>query len=194
VTTTTPQRTDRRRRGTRAAILARAVELARAEGLEGLTIGRLAAEMEMSKSGLFRHFGSKEELQLATIDVAAREYVERIVQPALDLPEGRQRLETLCERYLSYLERQAGAGGCFWAGCAAEFDDRPGPVRDRIQEMVAAWVSLLRREAELAGVDDPDQLAFELHSLVMGANLRSQLLADRDAFARARTAVERLLR
>ena len=193
MSTTAPQRSDRRRRGTRAAIVAQAVDLARSEGLEGLTIGRLAGEMKMSKSGLFRHFGSKEELQLATLDAAAREYIEQIVEPALALPEGRGRLEALCERYLSYLERRATAGGCFWAGCAAEFDDRPGPVRDRIQQMVGAWVSLLRHEAELAGADDPDQIAFELHSLVMGANLRSQLLGDAEAFARARTAVKRLL-
>ncbi len=190
-TATTP--TDRRRRGTRAAILARATELARSQGLEGLTIGRLAGEMKMSKSGLFRHFGSKEELQLATIDAAAREYVEQIVEPALAMPEGRGRLEALCDRYLAYLESQVGAGGCFWAACAAEFDDRPGPVRDRVRQMVGAWVSLLGREAELAGAEDPDQLAFELHSLVMGANLRAQLLGDATAFARARTALKRLL-
>ena len=188
-----PERIDRRRRGTRAAILARATELARSEGLVGLTIGRLAAETKMSKSGLFRHFGSKQELQLATIDAAAREYAEEIVEPALAEPEGRRRLEALCEHYLAHLERQVGAGGCFWAGCAAEFDDRPGPVRDRVQQMVAAWVSLLRHEAEVAGAEDPDQLAFELHSLVMGANLRAQLLGDATAFARARTAMKRQL-
>ena len=191
--TAAPQRPDRRRRDTRAGILARAVELGRTGGLEGLTIGRLADEMKMSKSGLFRHFGSKEELQLATIDAAAREYIEQIVEPALALPPGSERLDTLCNGYLSHLERQANAGGCFWAGCAAEFDDRPGPVRDRVQEMVGAWVSLLRREAELADADDPDQLAFELHSLMLGANLRSQLLGDAEGFARARTAVKRLL-
>jgi AcrR family transcriptional regulator len=187
------ERTDRRRRGTRQTILTHAVELARSDGLEGLTIGRLAAEMEMSKSGLFRHFGSKEELQLATIDAAAREYVEQIVEPALALPEGRDRLRALCDRYLDYLERQIEAGGCFWAGSAAEFDGRPGPVRDRVREMVAAWVELLRREAELAGADDPEQLAFELHSLVLGANLRAQLLGDGAAFDRSRAAFERLL-
>lgn len=169
------------------------MELARSNGLEGLTIGRLAAEMKMSKSGLFRHFGSKEELQLATIDAAAREYVEQIVQPALALPEGRERLRALCDRYLDYLERQLTTGGCFWAGSAAEFDARPGPVRDRVREMVAAWVALLTREAELAGADDPEQLAFELHSLVLGANLRSQLLGDAAAFERSRAALQRLL-
>jgi AcrR family transcriptional regulator len=193
VPTSATKTSDRRRRGTRAAILARATELARSDGLEGLTIGRLAGEMKMSKSGLFRHFGSKEELQLATIDAAAREYVEQVVEPALEQPEGRPRLEALCDHYLAHLEQRVGAGGCFWAACAAEFDDRPGPVRDRVEQMVAAWVSLLRREAKLAGAEDPEQLAFELHSLVMGANLHAQLLGEAPAFARARVALKRLL-
>jgi AcrR family transcriptional regulator len=190
---TETRRPDRRRRGTRAAIVARAKQVARNDGLEGLTIGRLASEMQMSKSGLFRHFGSKEELQLATIEAAAQEYIEQIVEPALQEPEGRERLAALCEHYLRYLEGQVGQGGCFWAGCAAEFDDRPGPVRDRVSEMLAAWFELMSREAEAAGADDPEQLAFELHSLTMGANLRSQLLADPKAFDRARVALRRLL-
>ena len=84
-----------------------------------------------------------------------------------------------------------GAGGCFWAGCAAEFDDRPGPVRDRVQQMVGAWISLLRHEAELAGAEDPDQLAFELHSLVMGANLAPSCSATR---ARSRAPGRRMKR
>src|SRR5918997_329003 len=101
---TETRRPDRRRRGTRAAIVARAKQVARNDGLEGLTIGRLASEMQMSKSGLFRHFGSKEELQLATIEAAAQEYIEQIVEPALKEPEGRERLQALCEHYLRYLE------------------------------------------------------------------------------------------
>jgi AcrR family transcriptional regulator len=193
VTGTTSERVDKRRRGTREAILHRAIDVARAEGLEALTIGRLAADMQMSKSGLFGHFGSKEELQLATVDAAARIYLEQVIQPALEVAEGRERLEALCEHYLSHLEEQSGAGGCFWAGSAAEFDDRPGPVRDRIQQLVGAWVSLLAREAESAGAQDPEQLGFELHSMVMGANLRAQLLGDASAFDRARAAISRLL-
>ena len=192
--TSTPERTDRRRRGTREAILEHAIDVARAEGLKSLTIGRLAAGMQMSKSGLFRHFGSKEELQLATVEAAGRIYLEEIVQPALEVPAGRQRLEALLERYLTHLEQQSSAGGCFWAGSAAEFDDWPGPVRDRIRQMVGAWVSLMAQEAESAGAEDPEQLAFELHSMVMGANLRAQLLGDPSAFSRARAAIRRFLR
>ena len=188
-----PERRDGRRRGTRQAIVARAIEVARKEGLEALTIGRLAADMGMSKSGLFRHFGSKEELQLATVDAAARIYVDEIVEPAVKLAPGRERLRKLCDLYLGYLERQAASGGCFWAGSAAEFDDRPGPVRDRIREIVAAWVTLLGQEAAHAGAADPPQLAFELHAIVMGANLRSQLLGDAEAFERARAAIARML-
>ena len=190
--TRTSQRT-RRRGGTRRVVLERAIDLASAEGLEGLTIGRLAAEMEMSKSGLFRHFGSKEELQLATVDAAAQRYVEEVVAPALELPEGKERLRALCERYFDHLEQQVFAGGCFWAACSTEFDDRPGPVRDRVREVVTAWLALLAGEAERAGLEEPEQVAFELHSLALGANLRSRLLGDRNAFAHARAAVERLL-
>jgi AcrR family transcriptional regulator len=178
---------------TREAILERAIDLASAEGLEGLTIGQLAAEMKMSKSGLFRHFGSKEELQLATVDAAARRYVERVVTPALEAPEGEERLRALCERYLDHLEEQVFAGGCFWSATSTEFDDRPGPVRDKIRDALNAWLALLAGEAKRAGAEEPEQLAFELHSLALGANLRSRLLGQRDAFDRARAAVERLL-
>lgn len=181
------------RGSTRQAVLERAIDLASTEGLEGLTIGRLAAEMEMSKSGLFRHFGSKEELQLATIDAAAQRYAEEVVAPALELPKGKRRLRALCERYLDHLEQRVFAGGCFFAACATEFDDRPGPVRDRVSEMMASWLALLAGEAERAGADDPAQLAFELHSVVLAANLRSRLLRDPNAFVHARAAVDRLL-
>ena len=168
------------------------MDLASAEGLEGLTIGRLASELGMSKSGLFRHFGSKEELQLATVDAAAQLYVDRVIAPALEVPEGEERLRVLLERYFSHLEEGCFVGGCFWAAAANEFDDRPGAVRDRIRAFTAAWVDLLTREAEAAGAEDPAQLAFELHSCALGANLRSRLLGDREAFKHARTAVERL--
>lgn len=184
---------DRRRRGTRDAILGRAVALARSEGLEGLTIGRLATEMGMSKSGLFRHFGSKEELQIATIDAAARVYAERIVAPALEAPAGAERLRVLCERYFEHLEEQTRSGGCFWAASAAEFDDRPGAVRDRVRDAVETWLALLEREAAEAGIGDPAQFAFEFYSLTLGANQRSQLSGDGAAHGRARLAVERLI-
>jgi AcrR family transcriptional regulator len=176
--------------GTREAILDRAVDLASTEGLEGLTIGRLASELELSKSGLFGHFGSKEELQLATIDAARRRFVREVVEPTLEQPEGAARLRALCDRYIGYLERRVFPGGCFWAATAPEFDGRPGRVRDRIREGIGDWLGGLEREARAAGVEDPAQLAFELHAIAQGANSAFQLFGDREAFRRARRAIE----
>jgi AcrR family transcriptional regulator len=174
---------------TREAILERAVDLASEEGLEGLTIGKLAAELDMSKSGLFAHFGSKEELQLATVSAAARRFIESVVSPTAGNAPGSPRLRALCDAYVDYLERSVFPGGCFWAAAATEFDDRPGPVRDAIRGAVTAWIEGLAREAEAAGAKDPHQLAFELHSLAQGANTAARLLGDRGAFDRARAAI-----
>jgi AcrR family transcriptional regulator len=178
---------------TREAILDRAVDLASTEGLEGLTIGRLASELAMSKSGLFGHFGSKEELQLATIDAAQRRFVSAVVEPALGEPEGAPRLRALCDRFVAYLEGRVFPGGCFWGATMAEFDGRPGPVRDRIRDRVGAWLAELERQATIAGADDPRQLAFELQALGQGANSSFQLFGDPAAFRRARRAMEPLL-
>jgi AcrR family transcriptional regulator len=183
----------RTRPETRAAILARAVDLASAGGLEGLTIGRLAADLGMSKSGLFRHFGSKADLQLATVAEASRRFVAAVIEPALAAEEGEARLRALCDRYVGHMESQVFSGGCFWAATQAEFDDRPGPVRDAIGGAVEAWTAELARQARLAGSDDPEQLAFELLSIAQGANARHRLLGDETAFMRARTAFDRLL-
>ncbi|HKG35488.1 MAG TPA: TetR/AcrR family transcriptional regulator [Solirubrobacterales bacterium] len=179
--------------GTRESILDRAVDLASTDGLEGLTIGTLAAEMSMSKSGLFRHFGSKEELQLATIKAAADRFLAEIVQPALELPPGGERLRALVEGYLDHLERRVFAGGCFWAAATTEFDDRPGAVHDAVGGAVSAWLVFLAEQAREAGYSDPDQVAFELQSITQGANLRHRLFDDAQAFDRARSAVERVL-
>ena len=183
-----------KQRGTRQAILDRAVDLASEEGLERLTIGRLASEMEMSKSGLFGHFGSKEELQLATVEAASHRFADEVIGPVFERQSGAERLHALCDRYIGYMERQVFPGGCFWASVTAEFDSRPGPVRDAIGEKVSAWVGALEAEAEAAGFDDPAQLAFELYSVAQGANSAFQLFGDREAFGRARAAVDRLLR
>jgi AcrR family transcriptional regulator len=125
---------------TRATILERAVDIASVDGLEGLTIGRLASELRMSKSGLFAHFGSKEELQLATIAAAAERFFNEVLAPAQREQEGTARLRAYCERYLDYLQRKVFAGGCFWAAAATEFDDRPGPVRDAVRAGVLGWM------------------------------------------------------
>lgn len=187
---------------TRQSILEAAVDLASEEGLEGLTIGRLAAETGMSKSGLFAHFGSKEDLQLATVEAAREIFIREVVHPAFDAERGLKRLWKLCDIWLIYVRGGVFRGGCFFAAAAAEFDGRPGLVRDRIAEIMKEWLATLRRavvEAQTAGqLDpgvDPAQLAFEFNALELGANWAFQLYGDKQAFARARDAIlERLRR
>ncbi len=178
---------------TRAAILARAVEVATAEGLEALTIGRLAGELGMSKSGLFAHFGSKQDLQLATIEAAAQHFREAVLEPALEAEDGAPRLRAVTAGYIADIDSAAPAGGCFWGSTSAEFDDRPGVVRDAIAGALDAWVAELAREARVAGAEQPERLAFELYALVMGANSRYRLSGDRSVFGHARAAIEDLL-
>jgi len=181
---------------TRQAILEVAVDLASAEGLEGLTIGRLAAALSMSKSGLFAHFGAKEELQLATVEAARDVFIREVARPAFEAERGLARLWRLCDVWLAYAEGEVFRGGCFFAAAAAEFDGRPGPVRDRVAEIMREWLAGLRRtvvEAQEAGQfaadADPAQLAFELNALGMGANWAFQLYGDKQAFTHARAAM-----
>jgi AcrR family transcriptional regulator len=201
---TTPAATGRRAQGarTRQAILETAVDIASAEGLEGLTIGRLATALSMSKSGLFAHFGSKEDLQLATVEAARAVFIREVIGPAFKAENAMPRLWKLCEIWLGYVEGGVFRGGCFFAAAAAEFDSRPGPVRDRIADIMKEWLATLRRAVVAAqeagqmdaGVD-PTQLAFEFNSLELGANWAFQLYGDRQAFSRAREAIlERLRR
>jgi AcrR family transcriptional regulator len=185
----------RRRRGnaTRESILQAAADLASVEGLEGLTIGRLATELKMSKSGLFAHFGSKEELQLATVDAARRRFVEHVVRPSRDLPRGRGRLEALLEDWLRYFRAEVFPGGCFFCNVQAEFDSRPeNAVRDAVTENMRQFHGFLEREiqkAQEAGDLDPEidpaQLAFEFDALGSAANQQFQLMHDRAIFERA---------
>jgi AcrR family transcriptional regulator len=187
---------------TRQSILETAVDIASAEGLEGLTIGRLASAMKMSKSGLFAHFGSKEDLQLATVEAARNIFIREVVRPAFETEQGLARLWKLCDIWLAYVRGGVFRGGCFFAAAASEFDSRPGPVRDRIAEIMKEWLATLRRaviEAQEAGQLDPHvdatQLAFEFNALELGANWAFQLYGDKQAFARAREAIlERLSR
>ena len=181
---------------TRQEILALAADLASAEGLEGLTIGRLAAELRMSKTGIFAHFGSKEELQLATVDWAKEVFLEQVVQPAVAKPRGVKRLQAMLTSWLEYVERSVFRGGCFFAAASLEFDSRPGRVRDIIAALTKAWMDALRNEIAYAkaqkeiGPDTvPAQLAFELHAYVQEANWAYKLYGDRSAFSRARRAI-----
>lgn len=179
--------------GTRERILALAVQIASAEGLEALTIGRLASELGMSKSGLFGHFGSKEGLQLATIDSGAGIYGRAVIDPAFKKPAGAERLSALAHGFVDYLEGSVFDGGCFWSSVAAEFDNREGLVRDKIEENVGLWVGTLVDQAKAAGFEDPHQLAFELHAIGYGANMQYQLFRDPSVFNRARRTIDRIL-
>ena len=181
---------------TRHAILETAVHIASAEGLEGLTIGRLASALSMSKSGLFAHFGSKEDLQVATVEAARAIFIREVIKPAFESTQGLMRLWKLCDIWLSYVQSGVFRGGCFFAAAAAEFDSRPGQVRDRIAEIMKEWLSTLRSaivEAQQAGQLDKEidatQLAFEFNSLELGANWAFQLYGDMRAFKRAREAI-----
>lgn len=186
---------------TRQAILEAAVDIASAEGLEGLTIGRLASALSMSKSGLFAHFGSKEDLQLATVEAARSIFIREVLRPAFEAEHGILRLWKLCDIWLSYVQGGVFRGGCFFAAAAAEFDSRPGPVRDRIAKIMKEWLATLRRAvvaAQEAGQMErdvnPTQLAFEFNSMELGANWAFQLYGDKQAFARAREAILARLR
>lgn len=185
---------------TRQAILEAAVHIASAEGLEGLTIGRLALELSMSKSGLFAHFGSKEDLQVAIVETARAIFIREVIKPAFEAAEGLLRLRTLCDIWLGYVQNGIFRGGCFFAAAAAEFDSRPGVVRDRIAEIMKEWLSTLQRaiaDAQKAGQLKPDvdatQLAFEFNSLELGANWEFQLYGDDRSFSRAREAITQRL-
>jgi AcrR family transcriptional regulator len=182
--------------GTRKAILEAAVHIASAEGLEGLTIGRLATELSMSKSGLFAHFGSKEEMQVATVEAARSIFIREVIRPAFEGERGLLGLWRLCDTWLSYVESGVFRGGCFFAAVSAEFDSRPGAVRDRIAETMKEWLATLQRAVadaqtakELKSELDPSQLAFEFNALELGANWAFQLYGDKEAFARARQSI-----
>lgn len=194
------RRQDRGQR-TREAILSRAVDLASVDGLEGLTVGSLAEELKMSKSGLFAHFGSKEELQLATVEKARMIFIEHVSRPAVRARKGMPRLWGLVDHWLALVEKQVFRGGCFFSAASFEFDGRQGEVRDRIAEIMREWINVLTRavsEAQKAGhvnpKVDPSRLAFEIHAIAMGAHWAYQLLDDRRAYSRARTIVLEKLR
>jgi AcrR family transcriptional regulator len=186
----------------RGAILDAAARLATVEGLDGLSIGRLAGEVGMSKSGLYAHFESKLELQLATIEAANAVFDHEVVDPAQAASPGVARVLALADGFLSHVERGVFPGGCFFAAVAAEVNVRPGPVRDRIAAFVAGWMGAIAaavREAQERGeIDpaaDPGQLAFETNALLVGANLAFPLFGDPRILDRARVGVrERLAR
>ena len=186
---------------TRDAILLEAVQMASELGLEGLSIGRLAEVTGLSKAGLFAHFGSKEELQLATLRAVRDRVAQEVFLPAFKAPRGLKRLVAVCDRWLAYAESGVFRGGCPIAAASAEFDGRPGPVKDYTAECMAELrqtLARLIREAkasgELAKEADPEQLAFEFHALALGANGAFQLFGEEAAFAMSRRAIKERLR
>lgn len=185
---------------THHAILDRATGLASKVGLEGLTIGALATELNLSKSGLFAHFQSKETLQVQVLDHGAAVFVESVVRPALAAPRGEPRLRALFERWLDWARSAPLPGGCLFVQAAVELDDRPGPARDRLVEYQRQWLDVIAttlRKGIEAGAFRPDadtmQFAHDLYGVMLAYHHASRLLRDPEAETRARRAFEALL-
>jgi AcrR family transcriptional regulator len=184
----------------RQAILDAATELATVEGLDGLSIARLAEHVGMSKSGLFAHFRSKEDLQIATIDAAAEMFAREVWEPGRAAPAGVPRILSVCDAFLSYLERGVFPGGCFFVAAAAELDAKTGPVRDHLRDVysrildgLAEVVREAQNRGEIDATEDVPQLTYELDSLMLGANFAYIFFRDPAALDRARLAVRQRL-
>jgi AcrR family transcriptional regulator len=188
-----PRRSQAEAARTHDAIVGRAVTLASTDGLEGLTIGRLATDMRMSKAGVIGHFGSKEALQLEALERAIADWRAAVWDPVAAEEPGLPRLLAIARRWSAFLGDCPFPGGCFVSAVSFEFDDRPGAVRDRVREALALWLGVLGADARRAGFDDPDQIAFELNAIAMGTNSAVRLQGDAKAGERCRRAMERVL-
>jgi AcrR family transcriptional regulator len=184
----------------RASILLTAAKLATTKGLDGLSIGDLAAEVGMSKSGLYAHFKSKEELELATIETAAAVFDSEVLRPAAKAQAGTERLGAVVDAFLSHLERRVFPGGCFFAAVASELDTRPGPARDRVIHVLDKWSSLFRQcivDAQARGEIDPKaevgQAAFEIQAMLLAGNFQFVMTNDPTRLNQARKGVEHVL-
>lgn len=186
---------------TRATILSEALRAASIEGFQGISIGMLADRLNMSKSGLFAHFGSKEELEKAMLDEAAQRFMQQIWQPAMKAPRGRPRVEVLFREWLDWsLHNDDMPGGCLFVTLSAEYDDKPGPVRDHLAEMQSQWQATLARSAKIAMEEghfrkdmDPRQFAYELQGIFLSLTYFRRLLRDDTAVERAEAAFKSLL-
>lgn len=184
---------------TRAAIVDAALAMASLEGLEGLTIGTLADRMQMSKSGVFAHFGSREDLQLAVLKEYVRRFVDEVLRPAVKKPRGLPRLEAILDRWVAFLAREL-TRGCIMIAGAFEYDDRPGPQRDAMVNIIAGWQAELLRAIRQAvdeghlrqGVNAP-QMAFEIYGLMLAMHQDARLLRSSDSARRARVGLRRLI-
>jgi AcrR family transcriptional regulator len=182
-------------------IVARAVDVASVDGLEGVTIGRLADDLGMSKAGVIGQFGSKTDLQLAALERASDVFRRDVWEPASDKRPGLERLLAVCDRWIAHIAGSAFPGGCFWTSASIEYDARRGPLHDQVQEGLRRWRAALRADVkvavengEIAADTDPDQVVFELQGLAMGLNQAIQLFGDRRATTRAHRAVRRIFR
>jgi AcrR family transcriptional regulator len=185
---------------TRSAILGEAVSLSTIDGLDGLSIGKLAGALGISKSGLYAHFGSKEELQLAIVDEAARIFAAEVVEPGMNAEPGLARLIVICDSFLDHLERHTFPGGCFFSGAVLELSARPGEVNQRVRGFVRSFAELLAScvddaigRDELTASADPEVLTLELHGILLAANTRFVLGQDVHFLELARRAVRRRL-
>jgi AcrR family transcriptional regulator len=192
------QRADGER--TRDAIVRAAVSLATVDGLEGLSIGNLASALAMSKSGIYAHFGSKQELQLETVDEAGRIFQAEVIEPALRAAPGIAQLVAVCDSFFDHLTRRTFPGGCFFAGAVLEMGTRPGPVKERIAAFQSGFSALIRQfvvtaleQHELPADEDPDALTFELNGIILAANANFVLREDAAALDLARVIVRRRL-
>lgn len=194
----TRQKPLRKGEQTRAGILEAALELASREGLEGLTIGALAERMNMSKSGVFAHFGSREDLQLDVLRLYNHQFEQEVFYPSMAEARGLPRLRSLFNRWIDRVSREI-ASGCIYISGAVEYDDRPGPIRDQLVSMVQTWQKALRRAAQQASDEGhlatgiaPDQLAFEMYGLVLALHHDARFIRSPDAVRRAQAGFERL--
>ena len=184
----------------RASAVEAAVDLASVEGLEGITIGRLAGELAMSKSGLIGRFGDKQAMQGAVLEAAIERFTDAVWRPASKAEAGLPRLEAIVDAWIAHLRGDVFPGGCFVTTASVEYDARPGPLHDDVAEAVRRWLAVLESEAGRARHDgdlpagrEPADIAFELHSLASGGSVAGRLLGDGAALDRTRAAMRRAI-
>jgi AcrR family transcriptional regulator len=184
---------------TRAAIVEAALAMASRDGLEGLTIGTLADQMRMSKSGVFAHFGSREDLQLAVLKEYVGRFVDEVLRPAVKKPRGLPRLEAILDRWVAFLAREL-TRGCIMIAGAVEYDDRPGPLREAMVSIITGWKAELLKairqamaEGHLKPSVDAPQMVFEVYGLMLAMHQDARLLRSADSAKRARAGLRRLL-
>ena len=185
---------------TRTAIVDAALELAGRDGLEGLTIGLVADRMRMSKSGVFAHFGSREDLQIAVLKEYEKRFVEGVLLPSLNEPRGLPRLEAMYSRWIDRISIEIASLGCIYVSGAVEYDDRPGPIRDELVGMIRSWQTELVRaikqaieEGHLRADTDPMQLVFVIQGLVLSVHFNARLMHNKESITRGRAGFAQLI-